>query len=119
LGLRPAGVTNVEGGRPENRRDGRFRISDFGMWPYFAPNLASLGRSFEGLLPRVIKFVRSSKGGTRFGRRMHDEKGIVAERAEGLGQKAEIAVPEKLVRAYGEVGVEKDFQAGSFGYRGK
>jgi len=79
-------------------------------WPYFAPNLASLGRSFEGLLPRVIKFVRSSKGGTRFGRRVDDKVGIVAELTKGLCQKAEVAVPEKLVRADGEVGVKKDFQ---------
>ena len=31
LGLPPTGVTNVLLGNPENRRDGRFRISDFGM----------------------------------------------------------------------------------------
>ena len=68
LGLPPEWVSNVEGGRPEDWRGGRFRISNFGMWPYFAPNLASLGRSFEGLLPRVNKFVRCSKGGTRLGR---------------------------------------------------
>ena len=36
LGLPPTGVTNVEGGRPENGRGGRFRISDFGMWPCYA-----------------------------------------------------------------------------------
>ena len=42
---------------------------------------------------------------------MHDEKGVVAEGTEGFGQKAEIAVPEKLVRADSEVGVEKDFQS--------
>ena len=41
---------------------------------------------------------------------MHGKVGIVAERAEGLGQKAEVAVPEKLVRADSEVGVEKNFQ---------
>ena len=46
---------------------------------------------------------------------MDDEKGIVAEGTESFCQKAEVAVPEKLVRADGEVGVEKDFQAGSFG----
>jgi len=80
------------------------------MWPYFAPNLASLGRSFEGLLPRVIKFVRCCGGSTRFGRRMHNKAGIVAELTKGLCQKAEVAVPEKLVRGNGEVGVEKDFQ---------
>ena len=42
---------------------------------------------------------------------MHDEVGIVAEITEGFCQKAEVAVPEKLVRADGEVGVEEDFQA--------
>ena len=68
LGLPPERIADVRGGRPENRRDGRFRISDFGMWAYFAPNLASLGRSFAGLLPRVIKFVRYCGSSTRFGR---------------------------------------------------
>ena len=46
---------------------------------------------------------------------MYDEVGIVAEGTEGLCQKAEVAVPEKLVRANGEIGIEKDFQSGSFG----
>jgi hypothetical protein len=46
---------------------------------------------------------------------MHDENGIVAEVTKGFCQKAEVAMPEKLVRANGEVGVEKDFQSGSFG----
>jgi hypothetical protein len=41
---------------------------------------------------------------------MHDEVGFVAELTEGFCQKAEIAVPEKLVRADGKVGVEEDFQ---------
>jgi len=41
---------------------------------------------------------------------MHDKVGIVAEIPECFCQKAEIAVPEKLVRADSEVGVEKDFQ---------
>jgi len=36
--------------------------------------------------------------------------GIVAEGTEGFCQKAEVAVPEKLVRANGEVCVEKNFQ---------
>ena len=80
------------------------------MWPYFAPNLASLGRSFEGLLPRVIKFVRYCGGSTRFGRRMHGKVGIVAKVTKSLCQKTKVTVPEKLVRADGEVGVEKDFQ---------
>ena len=34
----------------------------------------------------------------------------MAEVTEGFGQKAEVAMPEKLVREDGEVGVEKDFQ---------
>jgi len=41
---------------------------------------------------------------------MHDKVGIVAKVTEGFGQKAEVAMPEKLVRADGEVGIEKDFQ---------
>ena len=68
LRLPPEWIADVQLRNPENGRGGRFRISDFGMWPYFAPNLASLGRSFEGLLPRVIKFVRYCGGSTRFGR---------------------------------------------------
>jgi len=42
---------------------------------------------------------------------VYNEKGVVAEVTESFCQKAEVAVPEKLVRADGEVGVEKDFQA--------
>ena len=64
LRLPPEWIADVGGRGPENGRDGRFRISDFGMWPCYVPHL----RDFEGLLPRVIKFVRSSKGGTRLGR---------------------------------------------------
>ena len=41
---------------------------------------------------------------------MDDEKGVVAKVTESFCQKAEVAVPEKLVGADGEVGVEKDFQ---------
>ena len=41
---------------------------------------------------------------------MHDKVGFVAEVTEGFCQKAEIAVPEKLVRADGEVGIKEDFQ---------
>ena len=41
---------------------------------------------------------------------MHDKVDIVAEGSESFGQKAEAAMSEKLVRADGEVGVEKDFQ---------
>ena len=36
----------------------------------------------------------------------------MAEVTKGFCQKAEVAVPEKLVRADGEVGVEKYFQKG-------
>jgi hypothetical protein len=42
---------------------------------------------------------------------MHDKVGIVAEFTKGLCQKAEVAMPEELVGADGEVGVEKYFQA--------
>ena len=42
---------------------------------------------------------------------MHDKVGFVAEGTESFGQKAEVAIPEELVGADGEVGVEKDFQA--------
>ena len=41
---------------------------------------------------------------------MHDKVGIVAEVTEGFCQKAEVAMPEKLVGVNGQVGVEKDFQ---------
>ena len=41
---------------------------------------------------------------------MYDKVGFVAEFTESFGQKAEVAMSEKLVRADGEVGVEKDFQ---------
>ena len=34
---------------------------------------------------------------------------------EGFSQKAEVAVPEKLLRGNIEVGVEENFQSGSFG----
>jgi hypothetical protein len=46
---------------------------------------------------------------------MDKEEGVVAEISEGFCQKAEVAMPEKLVGADREVGVEKDFQSGSFG----
>ena len=75
-------------------------------WPCYVPHL----RDYAGLLPRAIKFVRYCGGSARFGRRMHDEVGFVAEVTEGFCQKAEVAVPEELVRADGEVGVEEDFQ---------
>ena len=41
---------------------------------------------------------------------MHDKVGFVAEVTKGFCQKAEVAMPEKLVGADGEVGVEEDFQ---------
>ena len=43
----------------------------------------------------------------------------MAEVTEGFCQKAEVAMPEKLVKANGEIGVEKNFQAVSFGRRDK
>ena len=86
LGLPPEWVADVLLGNPEDGRDGRFRISDFGM-------------------------REEIWGGTWFGRRMHDKVGIVAEVTEGFCQKTKVAMPEKLVRADGEVGVEKDFQS--------
>jgi hypothetical protein len=67
-GLPPEWIADVLLGNPEDGRDERFRISDFGMGPFFAPSLALLGRSFEGLLPRVSKFVRYCGGSSRFGR---------------------------------------------------
>jgi hypothetical protein len=47
-----------------------------------------------------------------------DEKGIVVEGTEGFCQKSEVAVPEELVGADGQVGVEKDFQAVSLERKG-
>ena len=41
---------------------------------------------------------------------MDDEKGVVAEVTKSFCQKTKVTVPEKLVRADSEVGVEKDFQ---------
>ena len=41
---------------------------------------------------------------------MHDKVGFVAEVTEGFCQKAEVAVPEKLAGADGEVSVKKDSQ---------
>jgi hypothetical protein len=87
-------------------RCGNVGRCECGKEPYFVPQL----RYFEGLLPRVIKFVRYCGGSTRFGRRMNDEVGFVAEVTESFCQKAEVAVPEELARADGEVGVEEDFQ---------
>ena len=42
---------------------------------------------------------------------MHDKVGFVAEATESLCQKTKVTVPEKLVGANGEVGIEKDFQS--------
>ena len=42
---------------------------------------------------------------------MHDEKGVVAEVMKSFCQKTKVAMPEKLVGADGEVGVEEDFQS--------
>ena len=50
---------------------------------------------------------------------MHDEVGIVAEVTKSFCQKTKVTVPEKLVGENGKVGVEKDFQTGSFGLKGK
>ena len=36
----------------------------------------------------------------------------MAEVTEGFCQKAEVAVPEKLVMANGEIGIKEDFQKG-------
>ena len=46
---------------------------------------------------------------------MHDKVGFVAEVTESFCQKAEVAMPKELAGVNGEVGVEKDFQTGSFG----
>ena len=49
---------------------------------------------------------------------MYDEVGIVAEGTECFCQKAEVAVPEELVGADGQVGVKEDFQAVSLERKG-
>jgi hypothetical protein len=36
---------------------------------------------------------------------MHDEPGVVAEGAEGFGEKTKVAVPKKLARANLQIGV--------------
>ena len=41
---------------------------------------------------------------------MRDKEGIVAEVMKSFCQKAEVAMPEKLVGVNGQVGVEEDFQ---------
>ena len=50
---------------------------------------------------------------------MHDEVGVVAEIPECFCQKTKVAVPEKLVGANGEVGVEKDFHKTSYERRSR
>ena len=42
----------------------------------------------------------------------------MAEVTEGFCQKAEVAVPEEMVRADGEVGIEEDFQEVGNPYQG-
>ena len=49
---------------------------------------------------------------------MDDKEGIVAEIPEGFCQKAKVAMPEKLIRADGEVGIEEDFQEVGNPYQG-
>jgi len=78
-------------------RCGNVGRCECGKGPYFVPQL----RDYAGLLPRVINFVRCCGVSTRFGRRVDDEEGVVAECAEGFGQKTKVAVPEKLVGANG------------------
>jgi hypothetical protein len=58
-----------------------------------------------------MKSVRYCGGSTRFDRRVDNKVGIVAEVTESFGQKAEVAVPEKLVRANSEIGIKEDFQS--------
>ena len=41
---------------------------------------------------------------------MYDQVGIVTKVTKGFCQQAKVAVPEELVGADGEVGVEEDFQ---------
>jgi len=49
---------------------------------------------------------------------MHGKVGVVAEVTESLCQKTKVTVPEKLVGADGEVGVEEDFQEVGNPYQG-
>jgi hypothetical protein len=49
---------------------------------------------------------------------MHDKVGFVAEVAEGFCQKTKVAMPEELIGADGEVGVEEDFQEVGNPYQG-
>ena len=50
---------------------------------------------------------------------MYDKVGFVAEVTKSFCQKAKVAVPEELIGADGEVGVEENLQAVGFGCRGK
>jgi len=86
--LPPAWIADVGGRNPENR--------------------VILGQCFQGCRRGFVR--ASGRGGAVAGglfiRRMDKEEGVVAEISEGFGQKAEVAMPEKLVGADGEVGVE-------------
>jgi hypothetical protein len=41
---------------------------------------------------------------------VHDQPGILAERAEGMSEKAQIPVPKEFLREDGKIGVEKNLQ---------
>lgn len=45
-----------------------------------------------------------------FGRRVHDQPGIVAEVTKSFCQKPQISMPKKLARPNGQIGVEQNFQ---------
>ena len=59
----------------------------------------------------MINFVRYCFGWGWLGRRVNNKVGVVAEVMKSFCQKAEVAMPEKLVGVNGEVGVEEDFQS--------
>jgi hypothetical protein len=86
--LPPAWIADVGGRNPENR--------------------VILGQCFQGCRRGFVR--ASGRGGAVAGglfiRRMDKEEGVVAEISESFGQKAEVAMPEKLVGADGEVCVE-------------
>ena len=83
--LPPERIADVLLRNPENRMDGRFRISDFGMG--------------TGIW-----------GGTWFSRRVNNKVGFVAEVTKSFCQEAKVTLPEKLVGVNGQVGVKEDFQ---------
>jgi hypothetical protein len=66
----------------------------------------------RGFFPAVVGRACARMLDFRWGitRRVYDEEGVVAEITEGFGQKAEVTVPEELVGADSEVGVEENFQ---------